>query len=173
MLPPGSNPSDAKSYGFHLVTASVDRMDMLHSLYDAEGKVRNLRLSGHVSYASTSSLEVFVRLSVIPRSSGTNGAEEPGETLLVGRFAMVSRNTLEGGKFPMPKLVVEGPAEQELWEMGKEIKQRKLAGDKRSVWVEPPSVEESRTLHELFMGRGELFGTSLPDPLSDLTPDQS
>lgn len=125
-------------------------MDLLAS-FSGLGDV-DLRLSGHVSYASGSSLEVLVRLSTIPR-----GDIEP-TTILLGRFAMACRAST-GGKHPIAKLIVEGPAEEELYAMGKEIKERKKEVSAKSVWKTAPSEEESQLLHDLFIGRANIFGT--------------
>ena len=117
----------------------------------------DLRLSGHVSYASGSSLEVLVRLSTIPQ-----GDIEP-TTILLGRFAMACRSSATGGKHPVTKLIVEGPVEEELYAMGEENKSRKKEVSAKSVWKTAPSEEESQILHDLFIGRANIFGTqSIP-----------
>lgn len=108
--------SDAHHYGIYLVTAAVDRMDVLKPLSHFDGKT-DLRLSGYVAYATESSLEVFVRLSTLPASGES-------ETVLIGRFAMACRK-YSGGKQPIAKLEVVGEAEEELWKMGKEMKEGK------------------------------------------------
>lgn len=153
-LPEGSTPADAASHGFYLVTAAVDRMDMMRPLSDsATGIVPDLRLSGHVSYATESSLEVFVRLSALPAASSS---EEP-ETILLGRFAMAARK-LSGGKQIIPKLVVDGPEEAELWKMGKDGKERKFEQSRKGLDKIPPNEKEAKMMHDLFMGRAEIFG---------------
>lgn len=151
VLPDGASISEASSvYGLYLVTASVDRMDLLAS-FSGRGDV-DLRLSGHVSYASGSSLEVLVRLSTIPPGD----VVEP-TTILLGRFAMACRSST-GGKHPVAKLIVEGPAEEELYAMGKELKERKRELSAKSIWKTAPSEEESQLLHDLFIGRANIFG---------------
>jgi acyl-coenzyme A thioesterase 9 len=116
-LPDGVSPTEASNYGLYLVTAAVDRMDVLRPLANEDGQVRDLRLSGHVSYATESSLEVFMRLSTLPVDENT-----PAETILLGRFAMACRATA-GGKQKIAQLEVEGQAEEELWRMGKEMRE--------------------------------------------------
>lgn len=128
-------------------------MDMMRPLSDSTGVVPDLRLSGHVSYATESSLEVFVRLSTLPAASSS---EEP-ETILLGRFAMAARKQ-SGGKQIIPKLVVDGPEEEELWKMGKDGKERKFEQSRRGLDKIPPNEKEAKMMHDLFTGRAEIFG---------------
>lgn len=153
-LPVGVGPGDAKNYGFYLVTASVDRMDLLRPLEDSKGEVKDLRLSGFVSYATESSMEVLVTLSTIPST-----LNERPETILVGKFAMAARK-IQGGKHLIPKLLIEGPEEQELWENGQEAKKEKLKRSKISLEKNSPTIEEAAIMHRLFVGRSEIFGRS-------------
>jgi len=59
--------------GFYVVTASVDRLDMLAPLHP----VRDIRLSGQVIYTGKSSMEVAVKMEAL----GSDGKEE---TLMLG-----------------------------------------------------------------------------------------
>ncbi|GAA5967911.1 hypothetical protein JCM21900_000743 [Sporobolomyces salmonicolor] len=158
VLPDGCKIDEASKYGFYLVTAAVDRMDVLRPLLNPDGSVPDLRLSGHVSYATESSLEVFVRLSTIPSS-----ASEDPSTILLGRFAMACRS-FSGGKHPIAKLVVEGPEEEEMWKMGKEMREGKKKRSMRSLEKNPPSAEEAALLHELFLQRAPLYDRKIPTP---------
>lgn len=177
VLPDGTTPADAASYNLYIVTAAVDRMDMLRPLGDAQGNVPDLRLSGHVSYATESSLEVFVRLATIPTDS------KPAETILLGklkhsfvdarriaeptyfagRFAMACRAST-GGKQKIAQLEVHGEEEEELWEMGKEMREGKKARSRDSLETTPPNEKEARKMHELFVGRADIFKRNAPTP---------
>lgn len=153
-LPAGALPSAAHSYGFYLVTAAVDRMDMLRPLEDPiTGVVPDLRLSGHVSFTTDSSLEVFVRLSTIPSLE----SEKEPVTILLGRFAMAARK-VGGGKYFIPKLLVEGPEEEELYRDGEKSKETKLERSKTSLEKVSPNEKEAALMHGLFVGRGAMFG---------------
>ncbi|KAL8279297.1 hypothetical protein RQP46_008334 [Phenoliferia psychrophenolica] len=157
VLPDGATPADAASHGLYIVTAAVDRMDMLRPLTNASGEVPDLRLSGHVSYATESSLEVFVRLSTIPT------ATEPAATILLGRFAMACRAST-GGKQKIAQLEVVGPEEEELFEMGKEMREGKKARSQLSLDKQPPNPKEAKMMHDLFVGRAEIFRRNAPTP---------
>ncbi|KDE05804.1 hypothetical protein MVLG_03893 [Microbotryum lychnidis-dioicae p1A1 Lamole] len=160
VLPDGVTVSEAESYGLYLVTAAVDRMDVLKPLTQLhDGSVPDLRLSGHVSYASESSLEVFVRLSTIPQKP-----EEESATILIGRFAMACRK-YSGGKQPIAQLVVVGEQEEELVKMGKVMRENKKRRKAMSLETTPPSAAEAKMLHDLFVGKQEIFArnASCPD----------
>ena len=127
-------------------------MDVLHSLSDFDNDVPDLRLSGHVSFATTSSLEVFVRLSTVPTAP-----DLPSTTILLGRFAMACRK-YSGGKQEIPRLIVEGEAEQELFEMGKQMKEAKTMRAATSLERTAPTAAEAKMMHDLFVGKASLFG---------------
>lgn len=132
-------------------------MDVLRPLTDFAGNVPDLRISGHVSFATESSVEVFVRLSTIPTET------EDASTILIGRFAMACRKS-SGGKQPIAKLLIEGAAEEELWKMGKELKEAKKQRALQSLDKSPPSAEEARKMHEIFVGRQSIFERNAPTP---------
>lgn len=159
VLPDGAAVADAAKYGVYLVTAAVERLDVLRPLNNPDGSVSDLRISGHVSYTTESTLEVFLRLSTLP----VEGSAEKAETILCGRFLMASRKS-GGGKHIGPKLIVEGPVETELFQMGKELREAKKARGSVSLAKVPPTEEEGRLLHATFVGRSALYerGASLP-----------
>jgi acyl-coenzyme A thioesterase 9 len=131
-------------------------MDMLRPLADPDGRVPDLRLSGHVSYATESSLEVFVRLSTLPK-----GPDAESETILLGRFAMACRST-SGGKQKIAKLIVEGKEEEELWRMGKEQRESKKARQAESLEARPPNEQEAKRMHSVFIGMEDIYSTAPP-----------
>lgn len=61
--------------GFYVVTAAVDRLDMLAPLLP----VRDLRLSGQVIHTGQSSMEIAVKMEAV----GSNGQEE---TIMLGEL---------------------------------------------------------------------------------------
>lgn len=152
VLPDGVDLADASKYGFYLVTAAVDRMDLLRPLQNADGSVPDLRLSGHVSYTTSSSLEVFLRMATLPSSP-----DEDTATILVGRFAMACRS-VSGGKHSVPQLLVDGPEEQAMWQMGRDMRQGKKKRSSASLNKTPPTAEEAAMLHDLFLQRAEIYG---------------
>lgn len=61
MLGPVHSIGNVAEQGFYIVTASVDRLDMLQPLHP----VRDIRLSGQVIYVGKSSMEVAVRMEAL------------------------------------------------------------------------------------------------------------
>ena len=76
ILEPGvSNLGAIKDRGFYLVTAAVDRIDMLKPL--TPENVGDIRLSGQVIYTGSSSMEVVVKMETI-------GPSDAEETIMLG-----------------------------------------------------------------------------------------
>ncbi len=114
-------PARARLY---LATASADRLDMFGSLNrDLVRSVfplfhhschtdlrRDLRFSGFVTWTGNSSMEVVVKMS------GSTG--EGWETLMLGRFAMVCRDSRTHRARKVPSLIVETEEERVLWDIG-------------------------------------------------------
>jgi acyl-coenzyme A thioesterase 9 len=73
--------------GFYIVTAAVDRLDLLQSEMfvggekrnAGEGKVKDLVLSGHVAYVGRSSMEIVVKMET----------PEDGRTLMIGKHVVL------------------------------------------------------------------------------------
>lgn len=151
---------DAGRYGLYLVTAAVDRMDVLRPLADFNFEHTDLRLSGHVAFATESSLEVFVRLTAVP---GAGSTEKTESTILIGRFAMACRK-YAGGKQPIAQLQVEGAAEEELYQMGRESREGKRKRAQESLETTPPTAAEAKMMHDLFVGRGEIYERNVATP---------
>ena len=99
--------------GLYLATASADRLDMFGRLDRAH--IRDLRFSGFVSWTGNSSMEVIVKME----GSCDKAVDEDGyETLLLGRFAMVCRDTQSQKARKVPKLILESDEERTLWNFG-------------------------------------------------------
>ncbi|GAA5932046.1 hypothetical protein JCM3775_004222 [Rhodotorula graminis] len=158
VLPDGAEISDASGV-FFLVTAAVDRMDVLRPVANPDGSVPDIRLSAHVSYATSSSLEVFVRMSTVPTT------DNDSETILLGRFAMACRSA-QGGKFPVPELDVRGPEERAVWQMGKEMREGKTKRSQQSLTKTPPTADEAAMMHELFLTNSDIYDRKSSTPNS-------
>ncbi|KAK4057920.1 hypothetical protein OIO90_001139 [Microbotryomycetes sp. JL221] len=156
ILPDGAPIDEAKRHGIYVVTASVDRMDVLRPLSDLDGTV-DLRLTGHVAYASESSMEIFIRLATVPKD------DTASSTILIGRFAMAARK-YSGGKHLIPQLQVENAEEQELYNMGQESRQTKKDIRSKSLETTPPTQDEVKMLHDLFTHEEDLFKRNASTP---------
>ncbi|KAF9456390.1 Thioesterase/thiol ester dehydrase-isomerase [Collybia nuda] len=130
--------------GFYIVTASVDRLDMLAPL----DPTRNLRLSGQVIYTGHSSMEVAVKMETI-------GMGHPDQTVLLGRFSMVCRDANTHRAKQVNPLVISTPQEQALHRIGEVMKQRRQSSALRSLSLVPPSSSEAEALHSYYLQYGQ------------------
>ncbi|BEJ10381.1 hypothetical protein CcaverHIS641_0704160 [Cutaneotrichosporon cavernicola] len=133
--------AEAAKAGLYIATASADRLDMFGVLNHEN--VRDLRFSGFVTWTGNSSMEVFVKME------GTRPGSTESDTLMLGRFAMVARDTHTGKARKVPQLIVETPEEQSLWDFGQEHKDHRMAIAKRTLDKAPPDAREAAELHEL------------------------
>ncbi|KIJ18171.1 hypothetical protein PAXINDRAFT_161655 [Paxillus involutus ATCC 200175] len=136
--------------GFYVVTASVDRLDMLAPLHP----VRDIRLSGQVIYTGKSSMEVAVKMEAL----GSDGKEE---TLMLGRFSMVCRDARTHKAHPVNPLAINTPEEQALYSMGQSAQNRRRSLALQSLSLVPPSSEEAADLHQTFLKYGQEGGSAL------------
>ncbi|ETS61503.1 hypothetical protein PaG_04250 [Moesziomyces aphidis] len=161
----GGRPGEV-SAPIYIVTASVDRLDLLAPLTaDA-----NYRLSGHVIYVGSSSMEVFVSIEQLTPPT------QPNKICLTGRFTMAARNAHTLRSQRIAPLILETDAEKALFAMGESHKNRKRAEAASSLEKVPPSKEEAFLLHSqyirglhagMFANTDELHGPTLKaDPVT-------
>ncbi|KAJ3753102.1 Thioesterase/thiol ester dehydrase-isomerase [Lentinula raphanica] len=147
VLGPTKSELKVEEMGLYIVTAGVERIDMLRPLtpdYD-------LRLSGQVIFTGRSSMEVVVRIERI----GSKGIQQKDETILLGRFSMVCRNARTNQAYPINSLNISTDEERALFAIGKELKRRRASLAQRSLSRVPPSSEEAAALHENYLKFGE------------------
>lgn len=135
--------------GFYIVTASVDRLDVLAPL----SPVRDIRLSGIVIYTGTSSMEVAVKMEAL----GASGVED---TLLLGRFSMVCRDAQTHKARPVNPLILGSREETALYSIGENAKKRRQSLALRSLSRVPPSSTEAEELHSMYLQYGQDNGLS-------------
>ncbi|KAG8835529.1 hypothetical protein FRC17_002758 [Serendipita sp. 399] len=128
--------------GFYVVTASVERLDMLSPL--TPKNVKDLRLSGQVIYTGRSSMEVVVKMEAL----GQDNAEE---TIMLGRFTMVCLDAFTNKARPVNPLVPTTEDEHRLYAMGEVLKTRRQLRGQQSLKQKPPSSEEATRLHNLYL----------------------
>ncbi|SPO31810.1 related to acyl-coa thioester hydrolase [Ustilago trichophora] len=149
----GGRPADV-SAPIYIVTASVDRLDLLAPLTaDA-----NYRLSGHVIYVGSSSMEVFVSIEQLTEPMS------PNKICLTGRFTMAARNAHTLSSQRIAPLILETDAEKALFAMGQSHKNRKRTEAASSLEKVPPSKEEAFLLHSQYL-RGLHAGIFATDEL--------
>uniref|UniRef100_V5EPH4 Acyl-coa thioesterase n=2 Tax=Kalmanozyma brasiliensis (strain GHG001) TaxID=1365824 RepID=V5EPH4_KALBG len=150
----GGRPIEGGSAPIYIVTASVDRLDLLAPLTaDA-----NYRLSGHVIYVGASSMEVFVSIEQLTEPT------RPNKICLTGRFTMAARNAHTLKSQRIAPLILETDAERALFAMGESHKNRKRTEAASSLEKVPPSKEEAFLLHSQYI-RGLHAGMFATDEL--------
>lgn len=150
----GGRPGEM-SAPIYIVTASVDRLDLLAPLTSTA----NYRLSGHVIYVGSSSMEVFVSIEQLSDRSDT-----PNKICLTGRFTMAARNAVTLRSQRIAPLILETDAEKALFAMGESHKTRKRTEAASSLEKVPPSKEEAFLLHSQYL-RGLHAGLFATDDL--------
>lgn len=130
--------------GFYIVTASVERLDMLASLYP----VRDICLSGQVIYTGKSSMEVAVKMEALNPNRGE-------ETLMLGRFSMVCRDARTHKARPVNPLIIDTPEEEVLYKMGESSKNRRKHAALQALSRVPPSSDEAAELHATYLKCGQ------------------
>lgn len=156
--------------GFYVVTASVDRLDMLAPIYPP---LRDMRLSGHVIHTGRSSMEVAVQLVALD-SDGTE------ETIMLGRFCMVCRDVC-GGSYEVPQLILATPEEKKLYEIGKGFREKRQMESRTALDRVPPTSTEAEALHSFYLKAGQYEDAYIPSPslqqervwISDTTIEKS
>ncbi|XP_063886580.1 acyl-coenzyme A thioesterase 9, mitochondrial-like isoform X2 [Scylla paramamosain] len=142
---------------YSIVTALVDRIDFSRgwSLHPD----RDIRLSGHVSWAGRSSLETVI----IVEQRVDNAWRQVTRAV----FVMVARDPLNQGSAVVNPLVCETPEEKRIYQAGEVNKLHRKMLQEESLFRVPPNETEKTLVHELFMSLAnpkELSFTSKKEP---------
>lgn len=141
-----------------VVTASVDRLD----LFLPEAGIENYKLSGHVSYVGSSSMEIFIKAETIPEgeacSASRSNIENPENlgilsknTVLATRFTMVAIDSVSHKPVKVNPLRLTSPSEERLFEMAEANKKRKRRAAETALNRQPPTPEERLDIHDIFL----------------------
>ncbi|KII83847.1 hypothetical protein PLICRDRAFT_58288 [Plicaturopsis crispa FD-325 SS-3] len=151
MLPGVEDLKQVADQGFYIVTASVDRLDVLAPM----NLQRDIKLSGQVIHTGRSSMEIAVKMEA-PGPSGED------ETLLLGRFSMVCRDFSHHAR-PVNPLVRNTAEEEALFAMGEGLRSNRKSKALQSLSRVPPTSAEAEALHSLYLARGQ-EDQEHPDP---------
>nr|XP_053642235.1 acyl-coenzyme A thioesterase 9, mitochondrial-like isoform X2 [Cherax quadricarinatus]XP_053642236.1 acyl-coenzyme A thioesterase 9, mitochondrial-like isoform X2 [Cherax quadricarinatus] len=126
---------------YSIVTALVDRIDFNQGSILRPDK--DIRLSGHVSWAGRSSLEVIITVE--------QNIDGLWNQVTRAVFVMVARDPLNQGSALVNKLTCETPQEQKLYQAGEINKFHRKHIQEVSLFKVPPNETEKTLVHELFM----------------------
>lgn len=124
-----------------IVTASVDRIEMKDfqlSLY------KDIILSGNVTWAGRSSMEITMNLHQENEGSGDDHA-------LTARFVMVARHPITKMAADVNRLQPDTEAEQNQFKLGEVRKLRRQDEARKTLLKTPPSEEEKLLIHNIFL----------------------
>jgi len=120
-----------------IVTASVDRIDLLDKLHID----RDMVMRGMVTFVGKSSMEVRIDVE-----SFQNGVWNP---ILLAAFTMVA--TFNNKAALVNQLVPETDQQKLLFELGAQNKARRSNMKATSLSAAPPTIEERELIHRIFM----------------------
>ncbi|KAI8391169.1 HotDog domain-containing protein [Radiomyces spectabilis] len=139
-----------------IVTASVDRMELL-----LPNNVEDLKISGHVAYVGSSSMEVFVKVETMQNydPSFVSRDEPPVDfmakptpnTVLFARFTMVCIDSVTGKSAKVNPLYLANDEEKSLFKFAQDSKMRKRLASDTALSKAPPTAEERLAIHDLYM----------------------
>lgn len=126
---------------YSIVTALVDRIDFNQGVTLRPD--RDIRLSGHVSWAGRSSMETVISVDQY--------IDEQWQQVTHAVFVMVARDPLNQGSAIVNPLVPETAEEKKIFQAGEVHKLHRQHVKEESLFRVPPNETEKTLVHELFM----------------------
>ncbi|XP_018012625.1 acyl-coenzyme A thioesterase 9, mitochondrial-like [Hyalella azteca] len=124
-----------------IVTGMMDRMDFCKGVKLDPN--HDIRISGHVSWTGTSSIETIVHVDQLQ-----DGAWKKVTTAV---FVFVARDPLNQGAAIINKLVPNTEEEKKIFEQGVLNKLSRKIVKEESLFKQPPNETEKNLVHELFL----------------------
>ncbi|KAK5645924.1 hypothetical protein RI129_004388 [Pyrocoelia pectoralis] len=131
---------EGKHSPYTLVTALVDKIDFTDYLPKHD---KDIQISGHVTWAGTSSVEVVVWLEQI--------VDEQRNLLMSALFLMMVRDAATMKAAIINALKATTDEEQELIDKGSLRKEERVQTRSKSITKVIPNAKEQEILHELFI----------------------
>ncbi|XP_069687636.1 acyl-coenzyme A thioesterase 9, mitochondrial-like [Periplaneta americana] len=135
---PKQKPEDNTPYV--IVTVLVDQISF--TSYQAQHNA-NIRLSGHVSWVGSSSMEIVVWLEQF--------AHGHWEKMTKALFLMAARNSTNDSPALVNSLVPENDREKEILLGGESRKKRRIQFQQQSLLKVVPNTEEQKVIHNTFL----------------------
>ncbi|KAI8061196.1 HotDog domain-containing protein [Gongronella butleri] len=158
-----------------LVTAAVGRLDMM-----MPNHIEDMKISGHVAFVGTSSMEVFVKIDAMGHMLASEKpamdpqgcppedflAKPKKNTVLFASFTMVALDSATCKSTQVNPLVTSTAEERILFLYAENAKSRKKEAAAADLHKTPPTEEERIILHELYMkynrNESKLHGDLIP-----------
>lgn len=133
-----------------IVTAAVDRIDVLRP--EAFDTVHNIRLRALATNVGHSSIEVSVAVETQVAACTTAERKSAGWcSAAIARVIMVARSADGSRAVPVNRLVAGGDREKQILARGDIRRAARMQRDERSIYKKPPTPEESRMIHGIFL----------------------
>ncbi|KAL2912790.1 hypothetical protein HK105_207677 [Polyrhizophydium stewartii] len=140
-----------------VVTASVDRIDMLRGIPTN----MDVKMSGHITYVGSSSIEISIAVETCPQGAPPPGSEGFGyeasfrnnhpssETIITAKFIMVALDPKTGKPAKVHQLRLETDEDNHNFLLGAEHKLSKKESSEMALSKVPPKLDEMLLIHEL------------------------
>lgn len=153
-----------------IVTASVDRIDLLNALEID----RDMKLSGHVTYVGSSSMEITVRVESSLKENeervDSDGAWIP---IMLAKFTFVARDPTTGKAAKVNTLALTNHLEHQIFEAGRKSKEQASLARKADLSRQAPTAEESIQIHKTWSANFELNDLAAKVGTGRVTPRQT
>ncbi|KAG8231076.1 hypothetical protein J437_LFUL010702 [Ladona fulva] len=126
-----------------IVTVLVDQIDFTDLIPRAD---QDIRMSGHVSWVGSSSMETTVWMD---QRSSTD--ENNWKRLTTATFLMAARDSNNEGPALVNPLEAVTDEEKRILQQGEKNKQRRQTMQKTSLYRSLPSPSEQRVIHDIFL----------------------
>lgn len=140
-----------------IVTASVDRIYMLKRLEDISKC--NVSLSGSVTWSGRSSMEITIRAAAHNDDVGELQSESDitdDQVFLTANFTFAARDPETKRSFPINRLVPKTADERvDFVRAEKFNNDKKLMASKTALNLAPPSAEEAKVVHDMWIKQRE------------------
>ncbi|CAD5113091.1 DgyrCDS2284 [Dimorphilus gyrociliatus] len=122
-----------------IVTAAVDQID-IDSRITTLSIEKDVILRGHVTWVGRSSIETTME-----------DADDIWQGCMIAKFVMVARDPANAKAAIIHPLVCKTPAEKLIFQLGQELKGKRLLESCQSLLKIPPNEEETELIHNLFL----------------------
>ena len=135
---------DHRTLPLAIVTASVDRIDLLNPLEID----RDMKLSGNVTYVGTSSMEITIRVESSVKEGEVREDDDNGWIpILLARFSFVARDPSTGKAARVNTLSINTDLEHRVFDAGRRAKEKASLARREDLSKVPPTTDESASIH--------------------------
>ncbi|CCG82424.1 putative Acyl-CoA thioester hydrolase [Taphrina deformans PYCC 5710] len=153
-----------------IVTASVDRIDLLNSLEID----RDMRLSGHVTYVGSSSMEITVRVESSIKEGEVRDDEDGGMIpIMLARFTFVARDPTTDKAARVNTLALTTHLEHEIFEAGRRAKEQASIARRTDLSRQAPTAAESAAIHQTWSSNYGLDDLDIRPKPGSISPRQT